>query len=409
VNARRTVPMLFLLACLAASPVLAQYVSLEGEVVREDGTPVAGATVVAQPPAESGAKALRTVKTKKNGSFKMGAVEFGTYRFRAEIDGLLIGHVDLTIIRNNQTERTESFDVGPTQELPEFRVEPGRVVQLKFTMVGKDHFAGVLSIPGDTEASEKLVEASNLFGAGKYQESAALLEEVLASAATDANANYLLGLNLVALGRAPDAEKHFVAALASNPAQKGANAQLGAIAYERGDREGAVDYFTKELDNSPGELVLLINRAKILADLGRNEEAIAGFLAVIEVAPTEGGAYAELVNLYQAIGDDAKAAETLEKMEAVTQPDPGMWFNIGAGYANRELMDKAAEAYRHALKLDPTFAPAVRELGFALLQLGDQAGALEQFRQYLVLEPAAEDAETVQGLVGYLEAAGAGK
>lgn len=400
-NARTILSVAFAALILAAaSPASAQYISVEGEVVLEDGTPVEGATVVVEP-ARAG-KATRTATTKKKGTFKMGAVEFGDYRFRAEKDDLLVGHVDFEVFRNKQPERTESFDVGPDQNVPEFRIEPGRDVRLKFTMVGKDHFAGILSIPGDAEASQKLVEANNALSAGRFEEALTGLQEVAASSDPDANVEYLTGRALFALGRKDEAVGHFEKALELNPEMSGPNAQIGAIAYEAGDKERAAEYFGRESVNSPGEISLLINKAMILSEIGKTDEAIVAFEKVIEAAPTEGPAYAELANLYQAAGREDEAVAVLERMEQVAAPDPALWFNIGAGFANRELMDQAENAYRKALELDPTFPQAIRELGYVLLQKGDQAGALEQFRSYLQVAPGAADAEVVQGLADYL-------
>jgi tetratricopeptide (TPR) repeat protein len=406
VNARRILTVaLALFALTALAPVAAQYISVEGEVVLEDGSPVDGATVILEP--TRAGKATRTAKTRKKGTFKLGGVEFGDYRFSAEKDGLLIGHMDLEIIRNKQAERTESFDVGPDQVLPEFRIEPGREVVLKFTLVGKDHYAGVLTIPGNPKASRLLVDANNALGAGRHEEALAALEESAASADPDANVEYLTGRALFALGRMDEAVGHFERALELNPEMSGPNAQIGAIAYETGDKERAAEYFGRESVNSPGEVSLLINRAMILSEIGKTDEAIVAFESVIEVAPSEGPAYAELANLYQAAGREAEAVAVLEKMEQVSDPDPALWFNIGAGFANRELVEQAENAYRKALAIDSGFLPAVRELGYILLQKGDQAGALEQFRAYLAAAPDAPDAEVVRGLADYLAKASA--
>ena len=60
---------------------------------------------------------------------------------------------------------------------------------------------------------------------------------------------------------------------------------------------------------------------------------------------------------------------------------------------------KASEAFRKAIELKPNYALAHRDLGFAMLRLGDLAGARKEFQKYVDLEPRAKDAADINATI----------
>ena len=63
---------------------------------------------------------------------------------------------------------------------------------------------------------------------------------------------------------------------------------------------------------------------------------------------------------------------------------------------------KAAEYFRRATELDPNFALAWKNLGYADVNLGNTQEATNALKKYLTLEPKAEDAQEVQELIAAL-------
>lgn len=393
--------------CLLGSPgALAQQATVLAEVKLDDGSPVAGAQVLAVP--TSAGKAQRQAKTKKSGTTTIPFLEFGSYRFRAEKKDLLMKYVKVRVLWRNQEETAWESEIGPLQEVPEFQIQPGREVFCEFTLVSKDYFAAGLTIPGDQAATQKFEEANRLSNDGQYAESSKLLEEIVETGEATANVYYVLGRNAFALKQYDDAEKWLVKTLEVNPAQKGAAAQLGSIAYERGDREAALGYFARELENSPDMVAVAINMGVIQAELGRVDEAIATFEKVIEMSPGDPASYSELAALYMEREEYGKAQQLLQKMEEFARPDPALWFNIGATFSNRDQYEEAAAAYQKALEIDPDFADAHRELGYLKVREGKQAEALQHFAQYLEMRPDAPDADEVRAVRDALAKAAAG-
>jgi len=382
---------------LLAGTASAQNISFSGTVTMQDGTPVKDALIQAMPSTE--ARSKRSAKTKKDGSFKIPYAEFGRYRIKASKEGLLIFSVSISVRqRNNRLDYEDIGELGPQQTLPEYDLQPGRRGAVDFVMVPESFFARFLTVAGDAEATERLMQANSLTGEGKYAESDAILVDLLEQGATSASVHYLRGLNAGALGNTEQAVLSLEKTLELNPEQPGANAQLGIIAVEAGQNERAAELFDRELEISPDAVPVAINRAVVLGRLGRQDEAIEAFEQVIEMDPGQVDAYSELANIYTGLGEDAKAEEVLDRMEGVATPDPALWFNLGANASNQDRYDHARTCYLKAVSLDPTFGDAIRELGYLEIRAGDQPRALEYFDRYLELKPDAADAGQIQAL-----------
>lgn len=76
------------------------------------------------------------------------------------------------------------------------------------------------------------------------------------------------------------------------------------------------------------------------------------------------------------------------------------------GEDRARLEAEAREALGEAVRLDPQFAAAQRELGLLAFRHKDEAAACDAFRRYLDLAPAAEDASRIRDYVLELERAG---
>lgn len=388
---------------LVVAPARAQHSTVRGTVALEDGSPVAKAVVEANP--TSGGTSIQQAKTKKSGRFALPFVEYGTYRFAATKDGLLVRSISVKITDSSKrTESDYSSEVGALQQFPEFRVRPGRTVQIDFVMVPDSYFADAIVVAGDESATRELNEANDLAIARKFDESNAILEKLVEQGKTNAKIFYLLGFNAYAQKRTQDAMKWFEKTLELDPDQPGLHAHLGSLAHEQGDPERALELYEKELAISPEATVVAVNRAIILAELGRSDEAVAAFEKVVGLDPDEAAAYSELATLYLDAGREDDAARALQRLEELGQADPALWFNIGANLANRDLYERAEQAFRKALEIEPDFALAIRELGYLAIRQGDPSSALERFERYLELNPGATDAGDVRALCDALKA-----
>jgi Flp pilus assembly protein TadD len=366
-------------------------VTFEGTVVTPDGTPVADAEVSAITAPERGG--TKSIKTKKDGRFKIPFLNPGPYRLSVTKGDLKLGALHV-VVKNVRKEVTFDGDVavsdGRTTE--EMGVESSSTVQFSATLGERAPSGAGLPAVGGPDV---LSEASRAIRESRHADAEGMLKAFLETNPDDPAALYLLGVCTLQVGRAAEAKVHLERALELNPAQPGVRAQLATASYESGDKERAVALLQEEADLSPGEAAPFVNLGIIFVDLGRKEEAAKAFEHAVALAPTEAGAYLELVSLYTDLGREADAEAMLKQLETVAKPDPKRWFNIGANYSNRGDEDKAEMAYRKSLEADPNFPEGNRELGFTLLRKGDTKGAIAFLENYLKLSPGAPDKQDV--------------
>lgn len=394
-----------LLVAGAAISHAAPPIRVQGSVTMEDGTPVAGASVRVH--TVSSEKSVAQRKTKKNGTFSLIFFPLtleGVFTFVVEKDDLLMKHITVQLLDEDRNVGAEfDFKIGPLQELQEFEISTGRTAIVDITMVPRSYYAGFLVIPGDKTNTDRLARANKHSREGQFAESIALLQQILDDGVSNANIYFLMGRNAFSLNQAEEGTRWFTKTLELNGDMAGVHGQLGVAAHERGDDEEALREFDLELKIAP-TVELEINRASVLIELERREEAIAAFEGIIERYPDQTPAYAELAVLHLQGGENEQAAEILEKMEQTGKPDPSLWFNIGANFSNRKEYGEAEKAYHRALALDPSFADAVRELGFLQIGTDNPEGALEYLQKYLEIRPDAEDAGRIRVIVEALTA-----
>ena len=391
------------LLLLPAGSALATRISAEGSVKMKDGTPVAAAQILVVNPND---KVFGKAKTKGTGKFKMiflPAPGTGPYRFKAVKDGLLMSSVAVTLVRDphqagSGTPVQFNDEIGAMQLLPQFEISPNGQAEVHFVMVPDSHFAGYLTVPGNRKATDKLTRANELSGREMYEESNQLLMQLVDDGIEVAGIFYLLGRNTGALGRDDESVQWLEKGLTLNPNQAGVHGQLAGAALRRGDQAKALEHYDKELEISPDSAPAAINRALVLQELGRTDDAVAALEAIVETNPEEPSVLAQLASLYLALDQEEKAAETLLRMEQSGDPDPALWFNIGANFSNGGNYEQAMEAYEKALELNPELAEAVREIGFLRIRTGDKAAAVESLQKYLELRPDAPDADRVRAV-----------
>lgn len=195
-------------------------------------------------------------------------------------------------------------------------------------------------------ADHLLAQARERFAVQDYYGAAHLLEEVLESGRSFADAHHLLGLSLAMLGQTERALSQFERALALNPRYIEAN----------------------------------IHRGILLNELGRSAEAETAFQAA--VTHGEGGSE----------GYSRPVAAKLANLHA----------QLGEAYAETGALGEAIEQFRRAVTLGPAFHDLRYRLARLLLEAGRPLEAREELEGILAQHPDFLDAATSLGLAHYL-------
>lgn len=188
-------------------------------------------------------------------------------------------------------------------------------------------------------------------------------------------------------GRAVDA---FARLAALRPEHLPAWLGLAAARIENGEMaEPAVRHAVKRLI---GLRPLLPAEASTLALLELQAGQYQAGLALIETFEEMGGSSAPLIRLKatvtRALGDREQAIEILRRLCATQSGDAESWSQLAEFLREAGRFAEALEAAGLAAGLAPGNAGILYRLGQCRWEAGDRAGAAEDFRRVLALDPA---------------------
>jgi tetratricopeptide (TPR) repeat protein len=88
----------------------------------------------------------------------------------------------------------------------------------------------------------------------------------------------------------------------------------------------------------------------------------------------------------------ARPAHDVDPVRSYASPSAAKSVEIGDFYLRRKQFKAALSRFQEALKTDPHYAPAYRELGKVYEKMGQPQKALDAYRKYLDELPSAQDA-----------------
>lgn len=103
--------------------------------------------------------------------------------------------------------------------------------------------------------------------------------------------------------------------------------------------------------------------------------------------PEDIGAWNLLGESQRLSGQPGRAAQTLEHASTIGRSSFVTFFLLGEAYRDSNRLDRAAAAYREAVRLEPEFARGWYELGSAQMRLGERKGAEFSLEQLQGMEP----------------------
>jgi tetratricopeptide (TPR) repeat protein len=141
------------------------------------------------------------------------------------------------------------------------------------------------------------------------------------------------------------------------------------------------------MPDSPDEC---FERALILEEEERHEEAAALYRWAIALAPGWAEAHFNLANVLRMLERDEGAEEVYLLSVALDPSNELAWYNLADAQEEDGRLDAAVASLRAAIGACPTFADAHFNLASCLEQLGDRVGAKAHWGAYLRLDPDSE-------------------
>ena len=201
-------------------------------------------------------------------------------------------------------------------------------------------------------------------------------------------------LALFQAGRLAEAEQSAREALAAAPRSAGAMHILGCIRAQAGAREEGLAWLDKAVALAPNDVSMLNNRARVLADSGRLDDAIRDLRRAARLEPAFHPARAHLAALLKRKsialleeGEPAPAERALREALLLEPRDAGTLSNLGVALHRQDRIGEALACFVEAATIQPGLADAWLNWGNALESHGDSVGAREKFRRAAELAP----------------------
>ena len=168
-------------------------------------------------------------------------------------------------------------------------------------------------------------------------------------------------------------------------------AQAATQAAVLGDREGALDFLVRAADLDPTDVGIAYEQARTYEDLGRDTESVEAYCRYLSLAP--------------AAADADEVRGTVYRLNPPDTPLPAdaeQAFGRGVVAFENSDLSEADREFSVAVSLAPELAQAY--FNRALVYSGERRYelAIEDFRRYLDLDPAAADGSQVLERIGTL-------
>jgi len=193
----------------------------------------------------------------------------------------------------------------------------------------------------------------------------------------------------------------FIAYVETRPANAWGHYMLGLSAWKSGDANTADAAFAAALDHRPDHFKSLVNGARVLLDLDRDDEAADHIAAALELDPASAEARRVQARIFHRQGNTDEAVAAYETILRDDRDDAWALNNLGLLLIEQERFDEALAPLARAASLRD--AACIRNnLGIALERTGHYLAAAAAYEGVLELDAAHAKADASLGRVGGL-------
>jgi len=235
------------------------------------------------------------------------------------------------------------------------------------------------------------------FEQGRKVEAVELLGAAARLAPDNAGIRRNLAAALAVCERFAQAADEYRAALRIEPAAADWG-RLGSVLAELGRNEEAIAAYETALAKIPAEAAdrpaLYRRLGRVQRNAGRTEAAIGSWQAALALAPGHAGIHFNLGNALKSLGRHAEAEAAYRGALAIEPELLRAQVNLGAVLRDEGRLEEAEAAFRAALGADPTSADARRNLAIVLHDLNRSEEALHALEPLLAV--GAEERATLE-------------
>lgn len=164
----------------------------------------------------------------------------------------------------------------------------------------------------------------------------------------------------------------------------------GRDEYEKFYFGQARDSLKKALELDPNFAVAHLYMARVLNTLYDTKESLEAFekaKALSQKTTEKERLYIEAAYAGAVESDPEKRLWILKEIAQKYPKEKQVPWELGVYYSGRRMFDQAIQELNEALKLDPSFGPALNNLAYTYTEIGNFEKALEYFQKYAALLP----------------------
>lgn len=216
---------------------------------------------------------------------------------------------------------------------------------------------------------------------GRSSEVLRMLESVRALEPDDAAIAFAIALCHERGGRQDEAREGYLRSVELCPRLRNGHERLGAIAVRERDWLAAEMHYSRLAKLDPSDLDVLLTLGTLELHAGRAVSAIETFHRALLVEPETTG---EALEGIEELTTDGKLATAIGALEKLVAKYPGVsefHVHLGDLYVKSGEDERAAQQYRTALEIHPTFLEATVKLGTQHLRTGQFHDAARTFNR----------------------------
>jgi CIC family chloride channel protein len=251
--------------------------------------------------------------------------------------------------------------------------------------------------------SERTARAGRYFKAGndlvlhdRNQEAVEQFRNALSVSRDNQDYRLALGLTLVTTGRLEEASVYLEEVLRRDPTNGRANLGLARIAVRQERTADAVTCYHRAIygvwpsDQAANQVQVRFELAAFLEKTGSKTQATAELLAILDRVPDDTAARKRVGRLLLDYGSPAQSADVFHGLVRANNRDAEAYSGLGAAEFAAERYTAAREAFRSALRWNPSDETAGRELALCdrILELDPAVrglGPAERYRRSAAL------------------------
>jgi tetratricopeptide (TPR) repeat protein len=232
----------------------------------------------------------------------------------------------------------------------------------------------------------------------------ALVAVVLAGCKPPGAKALLDGQRLLEKGRVPEAIERLETATELLATNAQAWNYLGIACHRAGQWTNAINAYRRARSLDPNLTEVRLNLGALWLELNHPAEAKSEFTGYTLMRPGAPEGFAKLAQAEFGLREPVPAEQHARKALQLDGDDVATWNLLGLIQLQRGRPRDAVQSFTAAVQRQADYGPALLNLAVVLQQqVGDRAGALKCYRQYLELKPRPADADAVLANVRQLE------